>query len=302
MRIVVALGGNAISRRGEEMTIENQRRNLRRAAATLAGVADDHQLVITHGNGPQVGLLALRDEAYPQTRGYPLDVLGAETQGMIGYLVEIELRNAMRHGHLLTTMLTLVEVDPDDPAFEHPTKFVGPIYTADQAEQLAHERGWTFAADGADQRRVVASPVPRRLVQIDSITALLQAGHVVVAAGGGGVPVALEDDGRLTGVEAVVDKDASSAVLAGSIGADVLVMATDVDAVFLDWGTPRARPLTTITSTELAGYDFPAGSVGPKVDAGIRFAEATGGRAVIGKLDSLDELLAGTAGTTVTPP
>lgn len=249
MRVVVALGGNAISRRGEDMTVDNQRRNLREASRSLAQVADDHELVITHGNGPQVGLLALRDASYTRTAGYPLDVLGAETQGMIGYLIEIELRNAMTRGHMLTTILTLVVVDPADPAFAEPTKFVGPVYTAEEAEKLAAERGWTFALDGDAPRRVVASPVPQRLVQIDSVRSLLRAGHVVVSAGGGGIPVALDADGQFSGVEAVVDKDASSAVLAESIDADVLVMATDADAVFVDWGTPRAKALARVTRT-----------------------------------------------------
>lgn len=301
MRVVVALGGNAISRRGEDMTVANQRRNLGEASESLAAVAADHELVITHGNGPQVGLLALRDASYTATEGYPLDVLGAETQGMIGYLIEIELRNAMRHGHMLTTILTLVVVDPDDPAFEAPTKFVGPVYDAEEAQRLAAERGWVFALDGDAHRRVVASPVPQRLVQIDSVKSLLRAGHVVVSAGGGGIPVALSADGEFAGVEAVVDKDASSAVLAESIEADVLVMATDADAVFIDWGTPQARPLTEVGTAELAGYTFPPGSMGPKVDAAIRFVEATGGRAVIGRLSDLDRLLDGAAGTTVVP-
>ena len=301
MRVVVALGGNAISRRGEEMTVNNQRRNLREASHSLAEVAEDHELVITHGNGPQVGLLALRDASYTETAGYPLDVLGAETQGMIGYLIEIELRNAMTYGHKLTTILTLVVVDPADPAFQAPTKFVGPIYSTTDAERLAAEKGWTFAQDGDAPRRVVASPVPQRLVQIDSVKSLLRAGHVVVSAGGGGIPVAIDRDGQFIGVEAVVDKDASSAVLAESIQADVLVMATDADAVYVDWGTPQARPLTKINTRELTGYRFPAGSMGPKVDAAIRFVEATGGRAVIGRLSDLDQLLAGTAGTTVIP-
>jgi carbamate kinase len=300
MRVVVALGGNAISRRGEAMTVDNQRRNLRQACVSLAQAADDHELVITHGNGPQVGLLALRDASYAETQGYPLDVIGAETQGMIGYFIEIELRNAMTHPHLLTTILTLVVVKRDDPAFAAPTKFVGPVYSPAEAERLQSERGWTFALDGDSPRRVVPSPVPQRLVQTDSVKTLLQAGHVVVSTGGGGIPVLVED-GMVVGIEAVVDKDASSAVLAASIEADVLVMATDISAVHLDWGTPQARPLTQITTAELAGYDFPAGSMGPKVDAAIRFVDGTGGRAMIGQLSDLDQLLGGTAGTTVLP-
>lgn len=281
------------------MTVDNQRRNLRDACRSLAVTASSHELVITHGNGPQVGLQALRDAAYAGTAGYPLDVLGAETQGMIGYFIEIELRNAMAQKHKVTTLLTLVVVDPEDPAFSDPTKFVGPIYTQEEADALAAERGWHFAMDGSAPRRVVPSPVPQRLVQIDSVLKLLAAGHVVVSAGGGGIPVCMDAAGMMSGVEAVVDKDASSSVLARSIDADVYVMATDADAIFLDWGTPKARALTTVTTTELRGYEFPAGSMGPKVDAAIRFAEATGKRAVIGRLGDLDGLLDGTRGTTV---
>lgn len=301
MRVVVALGGNAISRRGEEMTVENQRNNLRDACLSLAEAANHHELVITHGNGPQVGLQALRDASFSGTPSYPLDVLGAETQGMIGYFIEIELRNAMSRPHKLTTIITLVVVDPNDPAFTAPTKFVGPVYAQAEADELAAERGWHFAMDGDAPRRVVPSPVPQRLVQVDSVLKLLDAGHIVVSAGGGGVPVTMDAAGKVSGVECVVDKDASSGVLAESIDADVYVMATDADAVFVDWGTPQARALTRVTPDELRGYEFPPGSMGPKVDAAIRFVEATGNTAVIGRLSDLDRLLAGTAGTTVIP-
>ena len=301
MRVVIALGGNAIARRGEDMTVENQRLNLREACQTLARTADEHELVITHGNGPQVGLQALRDASYTATRPYPLDVLGAETQGMIGYFIEIEMRNAMTHSHKLTTILTLTVVDPADPAFSHPTKFVGPVYTDVEADALAEEKGWHFAQDGENIRRVVPSPVPQRVVQIDSVKRLLAAGHVVVSGGGGGIPVTLDDRGNMEGIEAVVDKDAATSVLAESIDADIFVMATDADAVFVDWGTPSARALSEVTTTELRSYDFVAGSMGPKVDAAVRFVEHTGRRAVIGRLSDLERLLAGTAGTTIVP-
>lgn len=296
MRVVVALGGNAISRRGEQMTIDNQRRNLREASRVLAQVAREHQLVITHGNGPQVGQLALHNDD-----GYPLDVLGAETQGLIGYMIEMEMRAAMAPGQMLTTVLTLAEVDTDDPAFGDPTKFVGPVYRKDQARALEEQHGWEFRLDGDQLRRVVPSPMPRRVVQIDSVRRLLEAGHIVVSTGGGGIPVVQVPEGGYRGVEAVVDKDASSSVLASSIGADVYVMATDADAVYLDWGLPSQRALTEVDVEELAAMEFPAGSMGPKVTAACRFVRTSGRPAVIGRLDQLEAILAGNAGTRVLP-
>lgn len=303
MRVLVALGGNAIARRGETMTIEHQRGNIRDACGALLQTAADNQLVITHGNGPQVGMLALLSG--PDAPSYPLDVLDAQTQGLIGYLIEIELRNAMADqpdlARRLTTVLTLTEVSLDDPAFQHPTKFVGAAYSRQDADLLAAERGWTFADDGGQARRVVPSPRPSRVVQVDSMKRLLDAGHIVVGVGGGGIPIAKGADGHYVGVEAVVDKDASSAVLAAAIEADVFVMATDADAVMLDWATPRQRALRTASVAELRSLDFAAGSMGPKVDAAIEFVERTGNRAVIGRLADLEGLLAGTHGTTVTP-
>ena len=299
MRIVVALGGNAISRRGEPITIENMRANLRTAAGPLAEVGCEHELVITHGNGPQVGLLALQNAAYPDVPAFPLDVLGAETQGLIGYLIELELRNALAGRKMLTTVLTLVAVDPADPAFADPTKFVGPVYTAEEAARLESERGWAFRLDGDAPRRVVPSPRPQRVVQVDSARRLLAGGHIVVSSGGGGVPVAIAEDGTFSGVEVVVDKDASTAMLAGALEADMLVLATDADAVMLDWGTPQARAIAEITPDALEAYDFAAGSMGPKVEAACRFVRSGRGRAVIGRLSDLPAILAGTAGTVV---
>lgn len=296
MRVVTALGGNAIAKRGEPMSIDNQRTNLRAACKVLAHVAHQHELVITHGNGPQVGQLALHN-----ADGYPLDVLGAETQGLIGYLIEMEMRAALTEEQKLTTVLTLSEVSPDDPAFQRPTKFVGPGYPKEQADALAAEQGWDFALDDDHWRRVVPSPRPRRVVQIDSVRRLLDAGHIVISTGGGGIPVVSVPEGGFRGVEAVVDKDASSAVLAAGIEADAFVLATDADAVQADWGLPTQRALTRVSVAELERMEFAAGSMAPKVDAACAFVRRSGHQAIIGRLSQLDELLAGTAGTTIVP-
>ena len=299
MRIIVALGGNAIARRGQVMSVLHQRENLRLVSGRLKSLAQEHELVLTHGNGPQVGLLALQNAAYPDLAAYPLDVLGAESQGMIGYFIEIEMRHVLPPEQKLTTVLTLVEVSAEDPAFGNPTKFIGPIYSQAQADALAAERGWTFKLDGAACRRVVPSPVPQRIVQIDSVRQLLKAGHIVVCAGGGGIPMTRDQDGHLAGVEAVVDKDASSAVLASAIDADLFIMATDAEAVFQDWGTSAQRAIRWIGTDALARFDFAAGSMGPKVAAAIAFAQDSGCRAVIGKIDDIDQILAGEAGTVI---
>lgn len=307
MRIVVALGGNALLRRGEPMTPAAQRRNVRRACEALAPVAREHELVVSHGNGPQVGLLALQVHAYQPETAPPLDVLGAATEGTIGYLIEQELRNALPAGTELATVLTMTEVDPGDPAFDHPTKPVGPIYEPEEAVRLAAMSGFVMRPDGEHFRRVVASPAPKRIVEIRPITWLVERGCVVICAGGGGIPTvpAPDPDGHtrhaLAGVEAVVDKDLTGSLLAREVDADLFVMATDVDGVYLDWGTPRQRRLGEVTPAELARHRFPAGTMGPKVDAACRFVEATGRRAVIGALDDLAGILAGTHGTRIRP-
>ncbi len=301
MKVVVALGGNALLKRGEPMTAANQRANVRTAAEGLARVAKEHQLVISHGNGPQVGLLALEAAAYTEVEPYPFDILGAETQGMIGYLVEQELGNFLPFETPLATILTMVEVDPDDPAFANPTKFVGPIYDEATATSLAAEKGWEVKPDGDHWRRVVPSPKPKRIFEIRPMRWLIERGTVVICAGGGGIPTmyAKGEERTLVGVEAVIDKDLATSLLARELGADLFVMATDVDGVYADWGTPNQRRLDRVTPAELGAIDFPAGSMGPKVDAASEFAEATGGRAVIGSLDDIDGLVAGTAGTNV---
>jgi carbamate kinase len=301
MKVVVALGGNALLKRGEPMTADAQRANVRVAAESLARIAGKHQLVISHGNGPQVGLLALEAAAYEEVEAYPFDILGAETQGMIGYLVEQELGNFLPFEVPLATILTMVEVDPDDPAFTNPTKFVGPIYEKEQAEAFAAEKGWTVKADGDHWRRVVPSPRPKRIFEIRPMRWLVERGVVVICAGGGGIPTmyAPGEDRRLVGVEAVIDKDFATSLLSRELDADLFVMATDVDGVYLDWGTPDQRRLDRVTPEELRATPFPAGSMGPKVDAAAEFVEATGKRAAIGSLEQLDAMVAGTAGTNV---
>jgi carbamate kinase len=301
VRVVVALGGNALLRRGEPMTAEAQRANVRIAAQALAPVARDHQLVITHGNGPQVGLLALQGAAYHPEEAYPLDVLGAETEGSIGYMIEQELGNLLPAEVPFATILTMVEVDSDDPGFSNPTKFVGPLYSKEDAERIAAAKGWSFRQDGDDWRRVVASPSPRHIIEIRPIRWLLDHGTIVICAGGGGIPTTYEPstERRLVGVEAVIDKDLCSELLARELSADLLVMLTDVDAVYADWGKPTQKAIRRASPDELRTIRFPAGSMGPKVEAACRFAAATGKPAAIGALKDLGLILAGEAGTTV---
>jgi carbamate kinase len=298
MRIVVALGGNALLRRGEPADADIQRRNVSVAVDALAELAKTNELIVTHGNGPQVGLLALQATAGGSVAPYPLDVLGAETEGMIGYLLDQELVNALG-SRPVATLLTQVIVDLEDAAFERPTKFIGPVYTKERAHQLAFARGWSVAADGEHWRRVVPSPEPRGIVELSTIKLLVEAGVVIVCVGGGGIPVVVDRDGRLHGVEAVVDKDLAAALLAEGLGADALLMLTDVDGVQVGWGTPLSRRLDDVTTGELAAMTFAAGSMGPKVQAACRFAERTGGLAGIGSLAKAVDILEGRSGTRV---
>ncbi len=302
MRVVVALGGNALIQRGQPMTAEVQRANVRVAADALARVAAEHELVISHGNGPQVGLLALEGAAYTEVAAYPFDILGAETQGMIGYLIEQELGNRLPFEKPLATILTMVEVDPDDPGFANPSKFVGPIYSETDAKAQAAEKGWVVKPDGDHWRRVVPSPRPQRIFEIRPMRWLLEHGTVVICAGGGGIPTmyAPGEERRLMGVEAVIDKDLATSLLAQDLEADLYIMATDVDGVYVDWGTPEQRRLDHVSAEELGSMEFAAGSMGPKVQAAVEFATASGKRAVIGSLDQIDGLVAGTSGTNVT--
>ncbi|MGD9955330.1 MAG: carbamate kinase [Candidatus Nanopelagicales bacterium] len=311
MRVVVALGGNALARRGEPMTVANQRANVRLACRALAPVALEHELVVSHGNGPQVGLLALQASAYDEESSYPFDVLGAQTEGMIGYFIEQELGNLLPFETPIATILTMIEVDADDPAMKDPTKFVGPVYAEADAHRIAAERGWTVKRDGEHWRRVVPSPEPRRIFEIRPITQLLDSGTVVICTGGGGIPtmylpeerLEFDDDHNprtLVGVEAVIDKDRSSAVLARDLGADALVIATDAPAVFLDYGTSAQRAIAAASPDALAAYSFPEGSMGPKVEAACAFALSGPGRfAAIGALADIRGILAGTHGTRV---
>jgi carbamate kinase len=304
VRVVVALGGNALLRRGQALSADNQRANARAACKALAPVALEHELVVSHGNGPQVGLLALQGSAYTAVDTYPLDVLGAQTEGMIGYMLEQELGNELPFERHLATLLTMIEVDPDDPAFGHPTKPIGPLYDADDATRLEREKGWAFMADGDSMRRAVASPAPKRIFGVDVIRTLLERGVIVICAGGGGIPTAYANapppaGRRLHGVEAVIDKDLASALLAIEIGADVLAIVTDVDAVYADWGTPEQRAIRTATPETLAAAEFAEGSMAPKVRAACWFAERTGGFAAIGAIDDTQALLRGEAGTRV---
>jgi carbamate kinase len=303
MRILVALGGNALLKRGEPMTAEVQRANVRTAASALAPLAADHQLVLSHGNGPQVGLLALQAAAYTDVEPYPLDVLGAQTEGMIGYLIEQELGNLLPAEVPFATLLTMIEVDADDPAFADPTKFVGPLYDDAAAAGLAEQKGWEFKRDGERLRRVVPSPAPKRIFEIRPIRWLLERGTVVICAGGGGIPTSWVPgrDRTLGGVEAVIDKDLASELLAREVEADLFIMATDVDGVYDGWGTSEPRRLDRVTPDELRARNFAAGSMGPKVEAAIRFVEATGQRAAIGSLGDIEKIVEERGGTTVVP-
>ena len=299
MRIVIALGGNALLQRGQPMTAENQRANIRVAAESIARVVPGNEVVVAHGNGPQVGLLSLQAAAYTAVDPYPLDVLGAQTEAMIGYVIEQELGNLLPVEQPFATILTMVEVDPADPAFQHPTKPIGPVYDEQTATALAQRNGWAIAPDGDRFRRVVASPKPRRIFEIRPIRALLEQGTIVICAGGGGIPTVYDADRHLHGVEAVIDKDLASSLLAQEVDADLLVIATDVDGVYVDWGTPTQRRLGTVSPGDLSGLDLPDGSMGPKVEAACGFATATGNDAVIGSLADIADIVAGTAGTRV---
>jgi carbamate kinase len=300
MKIVVALGGNALLQRGEQPTAEIQRGHAGEAMTAIAELAREHNVVLTHGNGPQVGLLSLQASSYTDVPAYPLDVLGAESEGQIGYVLEQELENRLP-GRSVATLLTQVVVDRNDPGFTHPTKPIGQIYTEAEALVLQAERGWSIAPDNHHFRRVVASPQPLRIVEISAIKTLVDSGALVVCTGGGGIPVSEDEHGSLTGVEAVIDKDLAGELLARSIDADYLLMLTDVTAVIENWGTPEAKPIRHTTPAELRKIEFASGSMGPKVEAACRFVEATGGTAGIGSLDDAVAILAGEAGTTISP-
>jgi len=301
VRIVVALGGNALLERGQKPDAEVQEENVRRAVEALAPLAVGHEVVLTHGNGPQVGVLALQSASDPHlTIPYPFDVLGAQTQGMIGYWLLQAMQNRLP-GRQVAAIINQTLVEARDPAFQDPTKFVGEMYTREQADQLRADRGWSIKQDGGGWRRVVGSPTPQRVVETRLIRLLLDSGAIVVCAGGGGVPVVRDETGHLRGVEAVVDKDLTSAVLADALDADALLVLTDVPAVMRDYGTPEQLPILRTTPSALRSEQFAAGSMGPKVDAVCRFVEHTGGMAAIGSLSDAVAILGGSAGTIITP-
>jgi carbamate kinase len=301
MRVVIAVGGNALLRRKQVATAQNQLDNVRVAARGLAAVAKQHELIVVHGNGPQVGLLALQSEAYPDVPAYPLDMLGAETDGLIGYLLEQEIGNALSMKKTVATLLTRVEVEADDAAFDEPSKPIGPVYGADRAVALRRERGWTMARDGDAWRRVVPSPAARELVDAQPIGWLLDRGAVVVCGGGGGIPVVRNAEGQWHGVEAVIDKDDCAALIAERLNADALIIATDVEGVYTQWGAPGQRLWREVTAAELERERFAAGSMQPKVSAACRFVRRSGRSAAIGPLDRIEALAAGDAGTWILP-
>lgn len=300
MRIVVALGGNALLKRGEPMTAQAQHTNVRIAAAALADLACDHQIIVAHGNGPQVGLMALQAASFAPETLWPLDILGAETEGMIGYLIEQELMNALPKGTDCATLLTRVEVDGNDPAFNQPTKPIGPVYSAEEAEVVRAKHSWSMVAESkGGMRRVVPSPLPVAILGIAPIRLLVEAGVCVICAGGGGIPVVRKENGQMQGVEAVIDKDRTSALLAQALDADVLLMLTDVEAVFRDWGGPDQAPIGSATPDELDKMSFPTGSMGPKITAACDFARGGGKMAGIGLLQDARAIVEGLTGTRV---
>ncbi|MBQ1089900.1 carbamate kinase [Streptomyces sp. B93] len=302
MRIVIALGGNALLHRGERPDADVQQANIDRVATAVAALAQEHEIVVTHGNGPQIGLLAVESAADPALSApYPLDLLGAQTQGMIGSLLTRTLHDALP-GRRVAALVTHTVVRADDPAFRHPTKFVGQVHPRSEARALARRYGWHIAQDTTGWRRVVPSPSPERIVETDTIQDLLSVDTLVVCAGGGGVPVTTDPDtGALHGVEAVVDKDLTAALLAEDLKADFLLILTDVPNVYADYGTPQQRPVLDATPTDLRRGGFPAGSMGPKTEAAARFVERTGGLAAIGALDAAQEIVHGRSGTLVRP-
>lgn len=299
MRLVIALGGNALLKRGQEMSAENQRDNVRIAAEQISKIVSDNEVVIAHGNGPQVGLLALQGAAYEKVETYPLDVLGAETEGMIGYMIEQEMGNLLPKDTPMATILTQVEVDASDPAFQNPTKPIGPIYDQVEAERLAKEKGWDIAPDGDKFRRVVPSPRPKKIFELRPIQWMLDHKAVVICAGGGGIPTRYDENGKLQGVEAVIDKDLCSALLAQSLESDMLIIATDVNGVYENYGKDDEKRIAKANPDALSGQAFAAGSMGPKVQAACEFAKATGKTAVIGGLEDIEAIAKGEAGTQV---
>jgi carbamate kinase len=295
-KLVIALGGNALLQRGEILSAENQQKSIQLFSQMVAQLARDYQLVIVHGNGPQVGLLALQNAAYQDAPAWPLDILVAESQGMIGFAIAQEL--TAYSSAPVTTLMTRVEVDPNDPAFASPGKYIGPVYPPEQQTELQARYGWQMKPDGRYIRRVVASPAPLKIIDSEAIRTLMDDGHLVICCGGGGIPV-VEKEGGYQGIEAVIDKDLTAAVLAQAISADHLLILTDADAVYENWGTPQARALRHVTPGELAPFAAPDGAMGPKAAAVIQFVKQTGNAAFIGALKDAPQILAGKKGTCI---
>ena len=294
-RAVIALGGNALGN-----TLPEQMQAVKGTSKIIVDLVEmGYEVVVTHGNGPQVGLLALQNNAYKKVPMYPMDVIGAESVGMIGYMIQQELVNYVPKTATLATILTQTQVDPDDPAFQHPTKPVGPVYEKEEAEQLAKQHGWTIAPDNDKWRRVVPSPDPKRIWGLAPLKTLVENGHIVICCGGGGVPTYFDKNGRLVGAEAVIDKDLASSVLAASLDADLFVIATDVDGAYINWGKPDQKKIVQADPKSLREFGFAKGSMGPKVEAACRFVERTGKTAVIGALSEIEKILAGESGTRV---
>lgn len=309
MRIVIALGGNALLQAGQKGTLEEQLSNISLACRQLAQIAREHELIITHGNGPQIGKILLQNElTQHETPAMPMDVCGAMSQGQIGYLLQQQLSNELTRQGLnkeVVTVITRVEVDPADPSFQNPTKPVGSFYSKAEAETFMREKKETWIEDsGRGWRKVVPSPQPQAILEAKTVKRLVESSCLVIACGGGGIPVVTDKAGGYFGIEAVIDKDLASEILAEMVDAQVLMILTDVPRVFLNYGRPGQQELKDLSVNELAGYaaegHFAAGSMGPKVGAVLRFARKPGRRAVITSLGDAVEALQGHAGTQVT--
>ncbi|MFV8906284.1 MULTISPECIES: carbamate kinase [Serratia] len=297
--LVIALGGNALLKRGAVLSAENQYQSIALIADAIGKLAKKYRIAIVHGNGPQVGLLALQNLAYRDVPPYPLDILVAESQGMIGYMLAQQL-GAFHPAQPVSTLLTRVLVDSEDPAYREPSKFIGPVYEPQQQAELEQKYGWSMKLDGKYLRRVVPSPEPKKIVDIEAINLLLAKNHIVICNGGGGVPMVASAQGMI-GSEAVIDKDLASALLAEALDADHLVILTDADAVYQHWGTPQQKAIRSATPQELAPMAVADGSMGPKIMAVSRFVQRSGKVAHIGALQDIESVLAGTAGTLITP-